>query len=82
MRIARTAFMGVSSFTAMARTATVNAWIPAVPPMVATMGMRMARATSSWMVPANRLMTQEAPMAATRWIISQMKRDRVVFMMA
>ena len=44
----------------MARTATVSDWVPALPPMEATMGISTARATRPAMTSSNSAMTSEA----------------------
>ena len=63
---------------ASARTATVMVWVPALPPIEATIGMRMASATICSIVPSNHEITQEARMAVSRLTNSQEKRERVV----
>ena len=63
---------------ASARTATVMVCVPALPPIEATMGMRMASATICSSVASNREITQEASTAVRRLMKSQAKRERVV----
>ena len=74
----RMAFAGVSSFTASARTATVNVCVPALPPMEATMGMRTARATICAIVASKTEITRLARIAVNRFTKSQENRRRVV----
>ena len=73
-----TVFAAVSSLVASARTATVSDWVPALPPMLATIGMRMARATACSSVASNRPMTAEARTAVPRLSSSQRNRALVV----
>ncbi len=78
LRITRQALVLVSSRVAIARTATVRVWVPALPPIEATIGIRTASATSCWMVPSNTPMTIDAAIAVKRLTSNQVKRDRVV----
>ena len=61
----------------MARTATVMVWVPALPPIEATIGISTASATICWIVASNKAITQEARMAVARLTSSQPKRLRV-----
>ena len=58
--ITRAVLRLVTDRDAMARTVTVIAWMPALPPIEATMGIRIASATISWMVPSNSAITEAA----------------------
>ena len=58
----------------MPRITRARVWLPAMPPMLATMGINTARATSFSMVASNRPMTAEARMAVSRLMPSQMVR--------
>ena len=53
-------------------------WVPALPPIEATIGMRMASATICSIVASNSEITQEASTAVSRLMKSQAKRERVV----
>ena len=59
---------------ARARTVMVSVWVPAFPPIEATMGMSTARATICSMVASNILITSEAKAAVTRLTSNQAKR--------
>ena len=59
---------------ASARTATVMVWVPALPPMLATIGISTASATIFSIEPSNCRITQEASSAVTRLASSQGKR--------
>src|SRR6056297_3954787 len=61
----RKALLAVSSRVAIARTATVIVWVPALPPMEATIGISTASATIWLMVSAYMSMTSDATMAVT-----------------
>ena len=76
MRVVLTA---PSSPVASARTATVMVWVPALPPMEATIGISTASATMCSMVASNCLMTAEARMAVTRLINSHQKRAGTIW---
>ncbi len=52
--------------------------VAALPPMDATIGIRMASATRCWMVPEKRLITDDARKAVARFTISQTERVRTV----
>ena len=56
--------------SASARTATVTVWVPALPPMEATIGISTASATIRSMVASNSPITAEARMAVSRLISS------------
>ena len=71
-----------SSRVARARTATVRACVPAFPPILATIGMRTARATICSIVASKNEITMEAMMAVSRFTNSQRKRVPVVAKMA
>ena len=75
----RIALAGVTSLVASARTVTVSVWVPALPPIEATIGMSTASATICSMVASNCQMTVEATIAVPRLTRSQAKRRRVVF---
>ena len=74
----RRVLASVRSFMASARTATVRVWVPALPPMEATIGMSTASATIRSMVASNRPITMEATIAVMRLTTSQGKRARAV----
>ena len=50
----------------MALTATATVWVPAFPPIDATIGISTARATSRSMVPSNTPITTDAKIAVTK----------------
>ena len=52
---------------AIARTATVRVWVPALPPIDAAMGISTASITICSIVPWNRPITIEATMAVARF---------------
>ena len=58
----------------------VRVWLPAIPPMLATMGMSTARATNCLMVSSKRPITHEARRAVSRFIPSQTARRRAVWL--
>ena len=60
--------------SAIWRTVTVSVWVPALPPIEATIGIRMARATSDCRVASKRPMTIDAAMAVIRLMPSQKAR--------
>ena len=60
------------------RTVTVSAWVPALPPMPATIGIRAASETSLAMVPSNWVMTNTPISAVNRLTPSQGRRFRLV----
>ena len=76
--IKRTVLAVVTSLVASARTVTVSDWVPALPPMEATIGMSTASATICSMEASNRPMTREARTAVARLTRSQTKRRREV----
>ena len=59
---------------AIARTATVSDWVPALPPMEAAIGIRTARMTSRSIVVWKRPITTEAATAVSRLTRSQENR--------
>ena len=63
---------------AMPRITTVSVWLPATPPMLATMGINMASATTFSIVASKILMTEEARMAVIRLTPSQTARRGAV----
>src|SRR4029453_19654815 len=67
-----------SSRVASARTATVMVWVPALPPMLATIGISTASATIFWIDHSNWLITHDASNAVSRLANSQVKRLRAV----
>jgi hypothetical protein len=69
---------GPRSRVASARTATVMVCVPALPPIEATIGIRMASATIWSIEASNHEITQDASTAVARLSKSQLKRDRVV----
>ena len=73
-RMMRQALALESSRVASARTATVMVWVPALPPMLATIGISTASATIFWIDPSNWLITQDASSAVSRFANSQGKR--------
>ncbi|MND95851.1 hypothetical protein D3C80_881150 [compost metagenome] len=74
----RSALELFNSRVARARTVTVRAWVPALPPMAETMGISTARATISWMVPSKKAMTPAPRTAVNRLIPSQGTRPRTI----
>src|SRR5262249_35913654 len=70
----RRALARLSSRVASARTATVMVWVPALPPMLATIGMSTASDTIFCSDPSNRLMTHDASSAVSRLANSQVNR--------
>jgi hypothetical protein len=74
----RIRFELVRSFVASARTATVSAWVPAFPPIEATIGIRTASATICAMASSNWAITSEARIAVIRFTKSQGRRCLVV----
>ena len=61
---------------AMPRTISVSVWVPATPPMLATIGISTASATRRSMVPSKRPMTHEARKAVSRLMPSHSARRR------
>ena len=51
------ALLVVSSFTAIARTATVKVWVPALAPIEATIGIKIAKATTFSIAASNKPIT-------------------------
>ena len=74
----RSALAAVSSPMASARTATVTVWVPALPPIEATIGISTASATIFSMAPSNWPITREAITAVTRFTVSHTPRRRAV----
>ena len=70
----RLVFDRVSWLVAIARTATAIVWVPAFPPMLATIGIRMASATNSLIAAPNKAMIDDATTAVPRFAISQRTR--------
>jgi hypothetical protein len=66
----------VSWLVAIARTVTASAWVPALPPTPATIGISTARITSCSIAPSNWLMTVEAMSAVPRLVINHRTRLR------
>ena len=62
----------------MARITRVRVWLPAMPPMLATIGISTARATTFSRVSSNRLITAEAARAVSRLMPSHSARRRTV----
>ena len=62
--------------SAMLRTTSVSVWLPAMPPMLATMGISTASATTFSSVSWNRPTTQEARKAVARLTPSHTARRR------
>ena len=60
------------------RTVTVSAWVPALPPMPATIGINVASATSRAIVPSKWAMTKAPISAVNRLTTSQGKRFMLV----
>ena len=71
-----------NSFVASARTATVRACVPALPPIEATIGINTARATICSIVASKKEITIDARIAVIKLTKSQLKRERVVERMA
>ena len=63
---------------ASARTATVTVWVPALPPIEATIGISTASATIFSMAPSNWPITKEASTAVARFTVSHTARSRAV----
>ena len=76
--ITRNALAEPRSFIASARTVTVMVWLPALPPIEATIGISTASATICSMVASNRPITEAASSAVNRLKRSQVKRCRAV----
>ncbi|MNR23220.1 hypothetical protein D3C85_1402270 [compost metagenome] len=74
----RAALEEVSSRVARARTVTVRACVPALPPMAETIGINTARATICWIVPSKKAMTPAPRMAVNRLMPSQGTRPRTI----
>lgn len=74
----RSAFTGLMVRVASARTATVMVCVAALPPIEATMGMRMASTTICSIVASQNEITHEARTAVSSFTKSQAKRERVV----
>lgn len=72
------AFVSDISLVAMARTATVKACVPAFPPIDATIGIRIARATTCSIVPSNTEITIDARIAVNKFTNNQLNLERVV----
>ena len=53
-------------------------WLPVLPPMLATMGISAASATTFSIVPSNTPMTREATKAVSRFRASQAQRLRAL----
>ena len=64
----------VSWFIASARTDTAIVWVPALPPIEATIGISTASATICSIAPPNRPMIVEATSAVARLATSQRTR--------
>ena len=77
-QIMRAVFVDDSCFVANARTATVSACVPALPPIDATIGMRTARATICSIVASKNEITTEANIAVSRFTKSHRNRVPVV----
>ena len=73
-RTTRHALASLSSRVASARTATVMVWVPALPPMLATIGISTASATILAIEPSNWLITQAESSAVSRLANSQGNR--------
>ena len=78
LRIARQALPLVISPAASERTVTVSAWVPALPPMPATIGISVASATSRAIVPSKWAMTKAPIRAVNRLTTSQGRRFMLV----
>ena len=78
LAITRNALASDNSRMASALTATVSVWVPALPPIEATMGISTAKATICSIVASNIEITPDARIAVSRLTKSQEKRDRVV----
>ena len=68
------AFVVVRSRVASARTVTVMVWVPALPPIEATIGINTAKATICSIVASNRAIIMDANMAVAKLITNQMTR--------
>ena len=74
----RCAAAPTSFFIAMARTATESDWVPAFPPIEATIGISTASATTRSRVSVNNPITSDANTAVKRFTNSQIERDFTV----
>ena len=74
----RIALLAVSSFVANARTAMVNVCVPAFPPIDATIGIRIANATTCSMAWSKNAITIDARIAVAKLTSSHENRDSVV----
>src|SRR5262245_37467252 len=77
-RMMRQVFALESSRVASARTVTVMVWVPALPPMLATIGISTASATILAIEPSKLLITQDESSAVSRLANSQGNRPRAM----
>ena len=70
----RQRWAAVMSPRASPRTTTVAVWVVPMPPMEATMGMKIARVARVWMDSSKRPMTEAARMAVPRLMNRQSRR--------
>ncbi len=68
----------VRSRVASARTATVIDCVPALPPMLATIGISTASAVTAAITPSNCAITRDARIAVTRFTASHGNRCRAI----
>ena len=73
-QIERTVFDWVSWFVASARTVTASVWVPALPPIEATIGIKIASATMVSIAAPNWAMMKLATIAVPRLAMSQRTR--------
>ena len=73
-RIARVVLASVNWLVAIARTVTASVWVPALPPIPATIGMSTAKATIAAITSSNCAITLEATEAVSRFARSQRTR--------
>ena len=74
----RNAFALVISLKANALTATVNVCVPAFPPIDATIGINIARATTCFKDDSKMAMTNDAAMAVNKFMSNQVNLDFIV----
>ena len=74
----RRTFAALRLRVAIARTVTVSAWVPALPPIDATIGISTASATNARIVSVNCEITVAARIAAPRFTVSQTNRPRAI----
>ena len=73
-------FLSFNWSRAIERMTSVNVWLPAIPPMLATIGINTAKATSFSMVVSNSPITHAAKNAVNRLIPSHTERRWILFL--